>query len=116
MEKVKSILNHLYAKFSKTDYQYKFSRDQGLIIHGFLLIKIIEDISYAFDHDTVSISEYYFDSMSDFNCDELNQVLKISIAYFNDHKFNDYIELFEYVRSIQKKITSLDPECGTMKI
>lgn len=114
LEKVKSILEALYNKFSRTDYPHKFSRNQGLIIHAFILIKIVEDIVYAFDHERVSVSEYYFEIGSEFDCIEINRILKYAIEFFKTHTFANYIELHDYVRSLQKQIVSVDPDCGRM--
>lgn len=116
VEKVKSILTQLLNKFSKTDYPYKFSRDQGLILQSFILIKIVEDISYAFDHDRVSASEYYLEVGSEFDCDEINKILREAIKFLNNQKISDYIDLYDFVRSIQKQIVSIDKDCGRMTI
>ena len=44
---IKSILVQLLNKFSRTDYPHKFSRDQGMIIQSFILIRIAEDLCLA---------------------------------------------------------------------
>jgi hypothetical protein len=116
VENVRFILSQLLGKFSKTDNSYKFSRDQGLIIQSFILIKIVEDISYAFDRDRVSASEYYLEIGSEFDCGEINRILREAIEFLNNQKINDYIELYDYVRSIQKQIVSIDKDCGRMTI
>ena len=116
VEKVKSILTQLTKKFSKADYPYKFSRDQGLIIHAFILIKIVEDISYALDHDLSIASDYYLEIGSEFECDEIVRILKDAFEFINNQMINNYVELYDYVRSVQKQIVSIDKDCGRMII
>ena len=116
LEKVNSILTELYNKFSRTDYPYNFSRNQGLVIHAFILIKIVEDIVYVFDHERVSASEYYLEIGSEFDCGEINRILKESIEFLNNHNFIDYIELYDFIRTLQKQIVSIDKDCGRMTI
>jgi len=113
---IRGILVQLLNKFSRTDYPHKFSRDQGLIIQSFILIRIAEDISGALDHDFTVVSEYYLEVGSEFSCDEIIRILKDSIRYIDSSKINDYVELFDFVRSIQKQIVSLDKDCGRMTI
>lgn len=113
-ENVGIMLNELYKKFSRKDYPHKFSRDQGTIRHAEILIKIIDDIYSAFDHNIIVTSEYYLEKESEFESDEIVRILKESVDYLHNNKIDNYPELYEFVKSIQKQIYSLDPDCGRM--
>jgi hypothetical protein len=115
LENVKSMLIRLYDRFSKK-YPLNFSRDQGMIVHGFIMLKIAEDISYALDHEISSPQEYYFEPGGDFDCSEIAQILKESINYLNGNKIENYPDLFNFVRSTQKQIVTLDKDCGQVNI
>lgn len=115
-ENVRSVLTQLLNKFSRKDYPYNFSRDQGLIVYGFILIKIAEDIAYAFNYDYNSISEYYLELGSEFDIRDVTSILTESLDYLNNQPIQNYIELFDFVKKIQKKIVSIDKDCGRMKI
>jgi hypothetical protein len=112
LEKVKSVIIKLYNKFSKTDYPYKFSRDQGMIIYAYILIKIADDINNALDYNASSPQDYYLDKVNGFDITDVVQILKKSIEFLDNNKINDYIELYNFVRSIQRQIVSIDKECG----
>jgi hypothetical protein len=115
LEKVKLMMTRLFNRFSK-QYAFKFSRDQGMIVHGFVLLKIAEDISYALDHEISTPSEYYFERGGDFDSSGIVQILNESINYLNENKLDNYVDLFNFVRSTQKQIIKLDEDCGMMKI
>jgi hypothetical protein len=83
-----------------------------MIIHAYILIKIAEDISYSLDYNFIVASDYYLEIGSEFNCDEIVRILRESINYLNNSKINDYVELFEFTRSVQKQIVRLDKDCG----
>lgn len=116
LENVRAMLTALYNKFSRNDYPHKFSRDQGLIIHAFILIKIAEDISYAIDHNISVPSDYYLEIGGDFDCKEIVRILRESIDYLKNHQISNYVELLNFVRSVQKQIVTLDDDCGRMLI
>jgi len=115
-ESVSIMINELYKKFSRKDYPHNFSRDQSMIVHAYILIKIAEDISYALDYNLIVSSDYYLEIDSDFSCDEIVRILKTSIDYLNNNRINDYIELFEFTRSVQRQIVQLDKDCGRINI
>lgn len=95
LESVKTMLQRLYDRFSK-NYPHNFSRDQGMIVHGFILLKICEDISYALDHQVTFLSEYYFEIGGDFDNTEIVRILKETVDYLNTNKIDNYPDLFNY--------------------
>lgn len=113
---VKSMFIGLFNKFSRKDYPHKFSRDQSMVIHAYILIRIAEDISYALDYNLTAPSDYYLEVGSEFDCDEIVRILKESVNHLNNQKINDYVELFDFVRSVQKQIVKLDEDCGRVII
>jgi hypothetical protein len=112
LEKVKSVITQLYKIFTKTDYPYKFSRDQGMIVYAYILIKIADDINNALDYNALSPQEYYLEKVNGFDISEVVKTLKRSIDFLNENKINDYIELYNFVRSTQKQIVTIDKDCG----
>jgi hypothetical protein len=116
MGNVKSMIIGLFNKFSRQDYPYKFSRDQSMVLHAYILIKIAEDISYALDYNLEGPSEYYLEIDSDFNCDEIVRILKDSLNFLDNQKISDYVKLYDFVRSVQKQIVNLDKDCGRLTI
>jgi hypothetical protein len=112
---VKTMVQRLHDKFVKK-YTYNFSRDQGMIVHGFILLRICEDISYALDQRVTYPSDYYLEVDGDFDITEVVKILKSAIDHLSKSDISNYVELFEYVRSVQRQIVKTDENCGRMKI
>lgn len=112
---VKTMIQRLHDRFLKK-YSHNFSRDQGMIVHGFILLKICEDITYALDQGVTYPSEYYLEIDGDFDITKVVKILKSAIDHLVTNNINNYVDLFNYIRSIQRQIVKTDENCGLMKI
>lgn len=117
VKNVKEILIQLNRKFSQKEFIDSLSREQRTVVKSYILIKIRDDIHYAFqNHEKIIISEYYLEPERDFKTDELLNIFKESMHILDSKEITDYIALCEFMRLIEEKITSLDPACGRINI